>query len=620
MCVSLIRPGGAVANVGVQGKSVELKLQDLWVHHATITTGLISATATPMLLKPVAQGELPVPAFQRGPKGREAPGARRKGVAWGALLALFLAAPAFAQDASELSDLLHTRLESTGTPPRLVIANEVIYASSLLPVFYDARGFSPAWIDARGPLPVVEDLLDAIRRSADHGLRPSDYHLRLLEQKLADQARGALSTSRLIEVELLATDAFLVYASHLVAGHVDPKTVNVTWFIPRPEMDLVALLQQAASSREIRGALEQVAPSAPAYRRLKGALAEYRSIASRGGWPSLPAGATIRAGDRDARVVALRRRLAVTNPGVLDQTSELLDDDLRRSVEMFQRLHGLAEDGVVGPATWRALNVPVEERIGQIRINLERWRWLPAHLGDRYLLVNIAGFRLYVVENNATMMTMRAIVGRPYRDTPIYSDVMTYLVFSPYWHVPRGIAGRDILPKVQKDLTYLAANGFKVFQGWDSAVAIDPTTVKWESLTRSNLPYRFRQDPGPLNALGRIKFMFPNNFSVYLHDTPSRNLFNETARAFSSGCVRIEQPADLALYLLKDTPGWDRHAIERGMNRRQEQTVRLRTSIPVHLLYWTVWADEDGTLQFPADVYSRDDRLRMALDEAPPER
>lgn len=560
------------------------------------------------------------PDGPRGSKEREARGAGIKDAAWTTLIALCLAAPALPQGASQLSDLLRTRLESTGTPPRLVIANEVIYASSLLPVFYDARGFSPAWIDARGPLPVVEDLVDAIRRSADHGLHPSDYHLRLLGRKLTDQARGALSTSRLIEVELLATDAFLVYASHLLAGHVDPKTVHVTWFIPRPEVDLATLLQQATSTGDIRGALEQVAPAAPAYRRLKGALGEYRSIASRGGWPSLPAGPTLRAGDRDARVVALRRRLAVTSPRVLDQTSELLDDDLRQSVEMFQRRHGLAEDGVVGPATWRALNIPVEERIAQIQINLERWRWLPVHLGDRHILVNIAGFRLYVVESDATVMTMRAIVGRPYRDTPIFSDVMTYLVFSPYWHVPPGVAARDILPKVQKDPGYLAANGFRVFRGWDSNVAIDPATVEWASLTRSNLPCRFRQDPGPLNALGRIKFMFPNDFYVYLHDTPTRNLFTETSRPFSSGCVRIEQPADLALYLLKDTAGWDRNAIERGMNRRQEQTVRLATSIPVHLLYWTVWADQDGTLQFLADVYGRDHRLRMALDQAPPAR
>ena len=361
-----------------------------------------------------------------------------KGAAWTILTVICLAARAFAQDASELPELLRARLENAGTPPRLVIANEIIYASSLLPAFYAARGFSPVWIDTRGPLPVLEDLLDAIRRSADHGLRPSDYHLRLLQQKLTDHARSALSSSRLIEVELLATDAFLVYASHLLAGRIDPKTVHVTWFIPRPEVDLVALLEQAASTRDIRSALEQVAPAAPAYGRLKSALAEYRSIASRGGWPSLPAGPTLRAGDRDARVAVLRRRLAVTNPQVLDQTSELLDDDLRQSVEIFQRLHGLTEDGVVGSATRRALNLPVEERIAQIRINLERWRWLPVHLGDRYILVNIADFRLYVVESNATVMTMRAIVGRPYRNTPIFTDVMTYLVFSPVLACPAG--------------------------------------------------------------------------------------------------------------------------------------------------------------------------------------
>ena len=259
----------------------------------------------------------------------------------------------------------------------------------------------------------------------------------------------------------------------------------------------------------------------------------------------------------------------------------------------------------------------MDERIAQIRINLERWRWLPVDLGERHIVVNIAGFRLFVVDSGRTVMTMRAIVGRPYRNTPIFTDVMTYLVFSPYWHVPSGIAGRDILPKIQKDAGYLRANGFQVFRGWDSDRPIDPGTVAWASLTRANLPYRFRQDPGPQNALGRVKFMFPNDFSVYLHDTPSRDLFNETSRAFSSGCVRVEQPADLAMYLLNDPVGWDRHAIDSAMNQRRERTVRLRASMPVHLLYWTAWAGDDGTLEFPIDIYGRDARLRRALDQAP---
>ncbi len=435
-----------------------------------------------------------------------------KGAAWIILVVLWLAPPAFAQNADELPELLRARLESAGTAPRLSIANEIIHASSLLPVVYDARDFAPVWIDARGPLPILDDLLDAIRRSADHGLRPSDYHLQLLQQKVTDHARRALTGSGLIEVELLATDAFLVYASHLLAGHVDPNTVHVTWFIPRPEADLAALLEQAASTGRIRDALEQVAPAAPAYGRLKGALAEYRSLASRGGWPALPPGETLRAGDRGARVAVLRKRLAVTSPGLSDQTSELLDDDLQQSVKIFQRRHGLTDDGVVGVATSRALNVTVEERIAQIQINLERWRWLPVDLGHRHILVNIAGFRLYVVESNETVMTMRAIVGRPYRNTPIFTDEMTYLVFSPYWHVPRGIAGRDILPKVQKDPGYLHANGFQVFRGWDSDVAVDPGTVAWASLTGSSSPLPVPSGCGPAERTRTGQVHVPEQF------------------------------------------------------------------------------------------------------------
>jgi murein L,D-transpeptidase YcbB/YkuD len=317
-------------------------------------------------------------------------------------------------------------------------------------------------------------------------------------------------------------------------------------------------------------------------------------------------------------VPLLRKRLAATADRVRDLDSPEFDEPLADAVMSFQIVHGLEVDGLVGSDTTRALNVPVDERIAQITANLERWRWLPMQLASRYILVNIAGFRLEVVDDDRTVMTMRAVVGRPYRRTPVFAASMTYLVFSPYWNVPRSIATRDILPKVRRDPRYLEKQRIRVFRGWADDTPIDPATIDWEGISRPSFPYRLRQDPGPWNALGGVKFMFPNRFNVYLHDTPDRELFEESSRTFSSGCVRIERPADLAEYLLEDPEVWDHEAIRGSMDRRRELTVRVPRPIPVYLLYWTAWIDEAGAVHFRDDVYGQDRRLLVALGQPLP--
>jgi murein L,D-transpeptidase YcbB/YkuD len=263
--------------------------------------------------------------------------------------------------------------------------------------------------------------------------------------------------------------------------------------------------------------------------------------------------------------------------------------------------------------------VPVEERVRQIEVNLERWRWLPEDLGQRYILVNIANFELEVVEKSKPVMIMQVVVGKPYWRTPVFSDRMTYLVLSPYWHIPPSIAVKDKLPLIRKDHTYLATYDIKVFQGWGAETReIDPQTIDWSKVTAKDFNYRLRQEPGPLNALGRVKFMFPNKFNVYLHDTPSRELFGKTVRTFSSGCIRIEKPIELAEYLLGGDAKWTRENILAAIDRRVEQTVRLPEPMPVHLLYWTAWSDEEGSIQFRGDIYGRDQLLDKALREKPP--
>jgi len=276
-------------------------------------------------------------------------------------------------------------------------------------------------------------------------------------------------------------------------------------------------------------------------------------------------------------------------------------------------------DGVVGPKTRTAMNVPVDDRIRQIVVNLERHRWLPQSLGSPHVLVNIADFWLRVVEDDTSVLQMRVIVGTRFRRTPVFSDRISHLVFNPYWHVPPGIATADKLPLFQEDPSLVSELGFEVFDGWGpNATQVDPSSIPWDSLSASNFPYHLRRQPGPRNPLGQVKFMFPNPHDVYLHDTPARSLFDRQERCFSSGCVRVEYPAELAAFLLRPHEEWTEERIREVMEGDTPKTVRLKHPVPVHLFYWTAWMEE-GTLHFREDVYDRDDAVASAL-VAPPSR
>ncbi|NIO06699.1 MAG: L,D-transpeptidase family protein, partial [Deltaproteobacteria bacterium] len=252
--------------------------------------------------------------------------------------------------------------------------------------------------------------------------------------------------------------------------------------------------------------------------------------------------------DRGPRVSALRSRLIASGDldGSPERDYDLFDEALEWGVRRFQKRHGLKVDGIVGSRTLKTLNVPVEERMRQIELNMERWRWLPNDLGRRFILVNIPNFELYVVENDEILMTMRAVVGRRYQRTPVFTGEMTYLELNPYWHIPTKIATQDILPSIRKNPNYLIKKKIRVFQSWEAqAPEIDPESIDWSQITTENFSFKLRQEPGPSNALGRVKFMFPNRFAVYLHDTPARKLFQKTRRTFSAGCIRIEKPVEL---------------------------------------------------------------------------
>jgi murein L,D-transpeptidase YcbB/YkuD len=510
-----------------------------------------------------------------------------------------------------------------GNAPASATEAEHIFASSALPRFYVQRAFKPAWSDSGRPLPAAAAFLAALEAAADEGLEPDDYHLMRIDSLLrvaSTTRQRSAASGTLVDLDLMITDAFLVYSAHLLAGRVNPETIDPEWHANRREMDLAQFLESTIQSGNPAAALRSLLPEQEGYERLKLALSRYRAIAAQGGWHSIDDGPRIAVGQRDARVASLRRRLVLTGDletsDVTDST--LFDDRLAVAVKRFQTRHGLDADGVLGAATLAALNVPVEERIRQIELNLERWRWLPQDLGDRYIIVNIAAFELEVFEGKQPVLSMPVIVGRSYRRTPVFSGMLSYLVFSPYWHVPHALAVQDQLPMQQQDPDYFRRVGMRVFDGWGAeAREVDPSTVDWEQVSARSFPYRLRQDPGPVNALGGVKFMLPNKYNVYLHDTPARDLFAKSKRDFSSGCIRLENAPALAEYLLRDTAPWDSATIRKAMTAGVERTVPLSNPIPVHILYWTAWANEDGTIHFRRDVYGRDDRLAAALARSP---
>ena len=524
----------------------------------------------------------------------------------------------------QIQEFLRTRIETAGAQPIIVIGDERIYASVVLPQFYERRAYWPAWCDDKGISPQADALIDAINDARLEGLEPHDYHLTSLERACTElradlEKKVPLDQERFADFDLLVTDAFLIYASHLLAGRINPETIDPEWRANRREVDFADVLQKALDTRRVRETLRELLPEYPGYWRLRSALPVYREIATRGGWSVLPEGPAIKKGATGEQVMVLCERLRAEGYLSAEARCDIFDEQVEAAVKQFQKCNGLDSDGVVGAATRAALNVPASERVKHILVNLERWRWLPQDLGDRYIIINIANFELDIVEGDTTVLNMRAVVGRPYRRTPVFTDRMTYIVLNPCWHVPRMIATKDILPLIRKDTTYLAKQNIKVFRGTGASQAvIDPLTINWSIVTEGNFNFTLRQDPGPTNALGRMKFMFPNKYNVYIHDTPAKDLFAKADRGFSSGCIRIEKPFELAEYLLKKDTYWTPERLHSAVRQPIEQTIRLKDPILVHLLYWTAWLDDDGSIQLRSDIYGRDQILYDALQEKPP--
>ena len=509
---------------------------------------------------------------------------------------------------------------------RLAVASEVRRCSdprfdlhAALMRFYRYRGFEPAWVDRYGLRPEGAMALAAVTQAGSQGLRYADYQDPWLDALLDGMLTrpviiGSAFDGKQIQLDLVITTMVLRYAWHCSEGRIAADMLG----IERPPPGTTSLdlaLAKALSHERLEDFFTRLGPGHAAYRALRRRLPRYLRIQRSGGWPIIANGPTLKLGDCGRRVTQLHNRLVAS--GDAPRPSELrercFDDELAAAVASFQHRHGLHPDGVAGARTLAALNVPVARRIHQIQLSLERWRWLPADLGSRYVLVNIPGFEMQVVEAGQVVKTMRTIVGRKRRPTPALASLITYLEINPYWYVPPKIARKDLLPKIQKDPDFLVRQNFRVFDGWQKdAREIDPTAIDWASLSEDHFPWHLRQEPAAHNALGRVKFIFPNPWSVYIHDTPAKGLFRKSSRPFSSGCVRVEEPVAL-MSLLLEPQGWDPERLSKAVSSNRRQVVVLDKPVPVYLVYLTAWVGAGGEIHFREDIYGDDARLLTNL-------
>ena len=488
---------------------------------------------------------------------------------------------------------------------------------SLLRAFYAGRGMRPAWTTGAGPTAPARELAEVLLQADAEGLNPEEYSAVELAAHLKQNEGNVVVTGdpkALADFDMLCTIAAFHYMSDVFDGRIAPKALDAEWVADPRKGDMDAMLDRALKDNKVRELLQSLAPTHDGYRGLRDARARYAKIVEGGGWTAIPSGGSLKRGSRGARIVALRARLAAS--GDLDSTrsrGDVFDETVAAAVARFQTRFGRDADGVVGATELAELNVAAESRLRQIELNMERWRWLPKTLGDRYLVVNIPEYKFHIIENGKPVLEMRVVVGKALNATPVFSDQMTQVVVNPTWNVPASIAGGEIVPLIQEDRDYLAKNAMRAFSGTgDDAKEVDAASVNWSNESET-AQLNFRQDAGDQNALGRIKFLFPNQFDVYLHDTPAGHLFSREERSFSHGCVRVEEPLKLAGYALRGLPEADADRLNELIAAGETKTIQIPKPLAVHIVYFTAFVEENGTAGFREDVYGIDRELMVRL-------
>ena len=520
-----------------------------------------------------------------------------------------------------------TSVISAAISRRLTSGRDLRPLSRELNRLYDTTPPAPLWVDQMGrPSRAAGEGLRLLRQAGDEGLDPHDYDAGGLARSAVALAAAPLPEAEdAAAFDVALSAALLRYLRHLHLGRVDPRTIGFRVRIPDDSHDFAALLRTAVAEDRVAKAAADLAPMLAQYRALRAALATYRSLAS-AGIEALPSIATtVRPGEPYAELTALSRRLQALgdlpeDPALLSERG-VYDGAVVTAIKRFQIRHGLEPDGVLGRATQAALRVPLEWRIRQIELALERLRWLP-DLGERrFIALNIPMFTLWAWDSipptGAPSFGMRAIVGRALNtQTPVFVEEMRHVIFRPYWNVPRSILRNEILPLLARDAGYLRRHDMEMVRGQSDDAHAEADTAENHALLRQGV-LRLRQRPGPRNSLGLVKFVFPNDANVYMHGTPAQELFGRSRRDFSHGCVRVEDPAALATWILKNEPAWNQERILTAMAGSTSQRVDLANPIQVILFYVTaVVMPEDGTIHFAEDIYRHDLRLDRALVSA----
>jgi L,D-transpeptidase YcbB len=507
--------------------------------------------------------------------------------------------------------------------------------------FYKKRNYQLAWVNFEGPLKASEELLDAIDHADEEGLEPENYNLSEIEKLLKTtfkvesrrqkrkhrRAKKSLDSEirakawkedtlklyDLIKLDFVVTASYLTYASHLLSGKINPNETEL-WFAKPRKRVLSEHLEQALRSENIKKSLEELLPKHPQYALLKSSLRIFTALSKKDTFPKITINKKLKLNESHPQIAVLANKLRVLGDLPKKDSSAAFTPQVSDALKHLQARHGLEESGNLNTSTLAVLNEPIKDRIEQIKVNMERMRWLPDNFGDRYVLVNIPEFKLRLYEQSKVAMEMKVIVGTNFTPTPVFSDSMEFVVLNPTWTVPTKIILKEFLPKLIDNPKFLEENNYKLYDSWkDNAEPIDGSSVNWSEVDTTHFNMRIVEGPGDRNSLGKVKFMFPNNLDIYLHDTPGHGLFNSNNRTFSHGCIRLEKPLELAEYLLKGK-GWDRTKIEEHIGpEKQPETVMLPKKIPVHIVYWTAWVNDNNTLNFRKDIYSHDQFQEKAI-------
>jgi murein L,D-transpeptidase YcbB/YkuD len=534
---------------------------------------------------------------------------------WMSVFACVAPTPAIGQGQPPPGDnAIRLLVEQARQKPGFTIRRARLLRPAAVAKFFEARAFAAPWPIPAGPTA----LLKAIRSVEEDGLTPDDYHLAALTAAL-DAHTKSPSADVAAEIQMLMADAAAALIDHVRYGRVLPSSLDKRWNVdPRlgaPALDVT--LDQLARSSSVDAGIEALKPNHFIYQGLKQALARTRAIAKAGGWPAVPPGPSLKPGATDPRVAAIRTRLLIT--GELPKSAAVdapsYDADLEAAVKNFQAHHRLTDDGVIGRGTIEAMNVTADARVQQLRVNLERARWVVGGLRDSFLLVNLPAFKAYVIRDRKNVWEARTQIGRAARKTPTFRADLKYLVLNPDWTVPPTILAQDVLAGMKKGENTIARKKLTILD--ERGRAVDPSAIDWQAATPRTFRYTLRQPPGADNALGRVKFIFPNEYSIFLHDTPSQELFAADQRTFSSGCIRVANALDLARVLLEGQRtrplGWSAERIQDTIQAAQPQTVFLEEPLPVLIVYWTASIGAAGDLRFARDVYGLDPPVLRAL-------